>query len=114
MRYGLFVGSASPRTVTLSVAKRSESACAPGTTGAVAAVLGATTTMLLDYLAGRRSEIDAINGMVPVVAAEVGTAAPFNEVVSALVRANGGSFFVFNQELDIPLVGNFEVTAYGD
>jgi 2-dehydropantoate 2-reductase len=47
----------------------------------------ARPSMLLDHLAGRRSEIDAINGMVPVVAREVGTAAPVNEVVVALVRA---------------------------
>ena len=44
-------------------------------------------SMLQDYLAGRPSEIDAINGMVPVVAREVGTAAPYNEVVTAIVRA---------------------------
>jgi 2-dehydropantoate 2-reductase len=47
---------------------------------------GARPSMLLDHLAGRRSEIDAINGMVPVVAREVGTEAPANEVVSAIVR----------------------------
>jgi 2-dehydropantoate 2-reductase len=46
----------------------------------------ARPSMLLDHLAGRRSEIDAINGMVPVVAREAGTEAPVNEVVSALVR----------------------------
>ena len=43
--------------------------------------------MLQDYLAKRPSEIDAINGMVPVVAREVGTAAPYNEVVTAIVKA---------------------------
>ena len=43
-------------------------------------------SMLQDYLAGRPSEIDAINGMVPVVAREVGTAAPCNEVVTAIVK----------------------------
>lgn len=47
---------------------------------------GARPSMLLDHLARRPSEIDAINGMVPVVAREVGTAAPANEVVSAIVR----------------------------
>ncbi len=52
-----------------------------------ARIPGARPSMLLDYLAHRRSEIDAINGMVPVVAREVGTAAPYNEVISALVRA---------------------------
>ena len=44
-------------------------------------------SMLQDYLARRPSEIDAINGMVPVVAREVGTAAPWNEVVTAIVKA---------------------------
>ena len=46
----------------------------------------ARPSMLLDHLAGRRSEIDAINGMVPVVAREVGTEAPANEVIASLVR----------------------------
>ena len=49
-------------------------------------------SMLLDYLAGRRTEIDAINGMVPVVAREVGTSAPANEVIAALVKAKESSF----------------------
>jgi ketopantoate reductase len=33
------------------------------------------------------SEIDAINGAIPVAAEAVNVAAPFNTVVSALVRA---------------------------
>ena len=44
-------------------------------------------SMLQDYLAKRPSEIDAINGMVPVVAREAGTEAPYNEVVTAIVKA---------------------------
>ena len=52
----------------------------------------ARPSMLLDHMAGRRSEIDAINGMVPVVAREVGTAAPINEVIVALVRARESEF----------------------
>ncbi len=52
----------------------------------------ARPSMLLDHLAGRRSEIDAINGMVPVVASEVGTAAPYNEVVTAIVRSREAAF----------------------
>ena len=44
-------------------------------------------SVLQDYLAGRPSEIDAINGMVPVVAREFGTAAPYNEVVTEIVKA---------------------------
>ena len=49
-------------------------------------------SMLLDHLAKRPSEIDAINGMVPVVAREVGTTAPYNEVVTAIVRAKELTF----------------------
>lgn len=47
---------------------------------------GARPSMLQDYEAGRRSEVDAINGMVPVVAKEVGLTAPMNETVVALVK----------------------------
>lgn len=46
----------------------------------------AVSSMLQDHKAGRRSEIDAINGMVPSVAAEVGLTAPMNEAVSGIVR----------------------------
>jgi 2-dehydropantoate 2-reductase len=48
---------------------------------------GARPSMLLDHLAERRSEIDAINGMVPVVARELGVGAPVNEVIVSLVKA---------------------------
>ena len=48
---------------------------------------GARPSMLLDHLAKRQSEIDAINGAIPVAAKTVNVAAPFNTVVSALVRA---------------------------
>jgi 2-dehydropantoate 2-reductase len=47
----------------------------------------ARPSMLLDHLAGRMSEIDAINGAIPVAGRAVGVQAPFNTVVSALVRA---------------------------
>jgi 2-dehydropantoate 2-reductase len=43
--------------------------------------------MLLDHMAGRCSEIDAINGAIAPAAKAVGLAAPYNEVVSGLVRA---------------------------
>ena len=52
----------------------------------------ARPSMLLDHLERRRSEIDAINGMVPVVAAEVGLGAPYNEVVAAIVRVRESGF----------------------
>lgn len=47
---------------------------------------GARPSMLLDHMATRMSEIDAINGAIPPAAAAVNVAAPFNTVISALVR----------------------------
>ena len=52
----------------------------------------ARPSMLLDHMAGRASEIDAINGAIPPVAARVGVKAPVNETVSALVRAKEKKF----------------------
>ena len=47
----------------------------------------ARPSMLLDHMAGRMSEIEAINGAIPPAALAQGLSAPFNTVVSALVRA---------------------------
>ncbi len=47
----------------------------------------ARPSMLQDHLARRPSEIDAINGMVPVLGRRVGIATPYNDTVSAVVRA---------------------------
>jgi 2-dehydropantoate 2-reductase len=47
----------------------------------------ARPSMLLDLMAKRRSEIDAINGAIPPAAKAIGLAAPYNEVISGLVRA---------------------------
>ncbi len=46
----------------------------------------ARPSMLLDHMAKRMSEIDAINGAIPPAAQAVNVAAPFNTVISALVR----------------------------
>ncbi len=46
----------------------------------------ARPSMLLDHHAKRRSEIDAINGMVPVLGAELGRPTPYNEVVTAAIK----------------------------
>ncbi len=54
----------------------------------------ARPSMLLDHMAGRMSEIEAINGAIPVQAKAVGIAAPYNEVISALVRARERSMGV--------------------
>ncbi len=55
-------------------------------------VKDARPSMLQDHEARRPSEIDAINGMVPVVAREVGTEAPYNEVITAVVKAREATF----------------------
>ena len=47
----------------------------------------ARPSMLLDHMAGRMSEIEAINGAIPPAAAAVGLSAPYNDVISGLVRA---------------------------
>ena len=51
------------------------------------AIPGAKPSMLLDLEAGRRTEVDFINGAIPRAGRDVGVEAPFNETVSALVRA---------------------------
>jgi len=53
---------------------------------------GANPSMRLDHFAGKKSEIDAINGMVPVLGKELGIATPYNDTVVALVRAKEASF----------------------
>ncbi|MCC7549838.1 MAG: 2-dehydropantoate 2-reductase [Burkholderiales bacterium] len=47
----------------------------------------ARPSMLLDHMAGRMSEIESINGAIPPAAAALGLKAPYNTVISALVRA---------------------------
>ena len=51
------------------------------------AIPGARPSMLLDLLAGRRCEVDAINGAVPPRAAALGLEAPANTAITALVKA---------------------------
>jgi len=48
--------------------------------------------MLLDLQDQRVTEVDAINGMVPVVAEQVGLRAPYNEVVTAMIKAKESLF----------------------
>ena len=47
----------------------------------------ARPSTLLDFLAGRRSEIGVINGAIPEVAASIGREAPANAIVASLVLA---------------------------
>ena len=51
----------------------------------------ARPSLLLDLMAGRKSEIEVINGAIPPLASKVGLAAPYNEVITALVQARENS-----------------------
>lgn len=53
---------------------------------------GARPSLAIDHLAGKLSEIDAINGMVSVVAARHGLTAPYNQTLSAVIRAREAEF----------------------
>ncbi len=52
----------------------------------------ASPSMRLDHLAGRRSEIDVINGQVVELSHRLGLAAPYNETLCAVVRAREERF----------------------
>jgi 2-dehydropantoate 2-reductase len=47
----------------------------------------ARPSMLLDYNAGRRCEVDAINGAIPQLGKPLGVATPVNETVVGIIRA---------------------------
>jgi 2-dehydropantoate 2-reductase len=48
--------------------------------------------MLLDHMALRPSEIDGINGAVPIEAAKIGMTAPINALISSLIRGRESNF----------------------
>ncbi len=52
----------------------------------------ARPSMLLDNLAKRTSEIDAINGMAAILGEELGIATPYNQTLSAVVRDRESRF----------------------
>ena len=52
----------------------------------------ARPSMLLDHMAGRVSEIDAINGRVPVLGRKLGIATPYNDTLCAIVRRHEEAF----------------------
>jgi 2-dehydropantoate 2-reductase len=52
----------------------------------------ARPSMLLDHLAGRRAEIDNINGAIPREGAKLGIATPVNSLVVALLKAKESGF----------------------
>lgn len=57
-----------------------------------ATIPDASPSMRLDHLARRRSEIDVINGQVVELSRQLGLAAPYNEALSAVVRAREARF----------------------
>jgi 2-dehydropantoate 2-reductase len=52
----------------------------------------ARPSMLLDHRAGRRSEVDAINGAIAPLGARHGVATPVNDTVVAIIRARESRF----------------------
>ena len=52
----------------------------------------ASPSMRLDHQVERRSEIDAINGMVSTLGRRLGIATPYNDCMSAVVRAREAQF----------------------
>ena len=56
-----------------------------------ARIAGARPSLALDLRAGRRTEIDVLNGAVATRAVAVGLTAPVNETITALVRAREGA-----------------------
>ncbi len=57
-----------------------------------AKIPNARPSMLLDHMAGRRCEIDVINGAIPRDGARLGVPTPVNDVVCALIRAKETTF----------------------
>jgi 2-dehydropantoate 2-reductase len=57
-----------------------------------AAMPNARPSMLLDHMAGRRSELDAINGIVPVMGREVAIPTPYNDTLTAILRQREAAF----------------------
>jgi 2-dehydropantoate 2-reductase len=55
-------------------------------------ILHARPSMLLDHLAGRRAEVDNINGAIPREGAKLGVPTPVNSVVVALLKAKESGF----------------------
>ena len=52
----------------------------------------ARPSMLLDHMAGRVSELDAINGIVPILGREAGVKTPHNDTLSAVLRQRESLF----------------------
>ncbi len=52
----------------------------------------ARPSMLLDHRAGRRGEVEAINGSIPRLGRRCGVATPVNDTVVALIKAREAAF----------------------
>lgn len=52
----------------------------------------ARPSMLLDHMARRLSELDAINGMVPVLGRQLGIPTPINDTLVAVLRLREADF----------------------
>ena len=52
----------------------------------------ARPSMLLDHMAGRTSELDAINGIVPVMGRALSIPTPYNDTLTAIIRQREASF----------------------
>jgi 2-dehydropantoate 2-reductase len=57
-----------------------------------ATIPDASPSMRLDHLAGRRSEIDVINGQVVELSRELGLDAPYNETLCAILHGRESQF----------------------
>jgi len=57
-----------------------------------ATIPNASPSMRLDHLAGRRSEVDVINGAVVELSRELGMDAPYNETLCAVLRQREARF----------------------
>jgi len=61
-------------------------------TGFGANMPNARPSMLLDHMARRPSELDAINGMVPVMGRQDGFDTPYNDTLVAVLKAREAAF----------------------
>jgi 2-dehydropantoate 2-reductase len=61
-------------------------------TGFASTIPDASPSMRLDHLAGRRSEVDAINGQVVERSPQFGLDAPYNQTLCAIVRQREARF----------------------
>lgn len=52
----------------------------------------ARPSMLLDHMANRASELDAINGIVPIMGRELGVPTPYNDTLTAILRQREAAF----------------------